>query len=158
MLALPLLWSLFLAGSPPAAAATACDNWGQVSPSDKIVYTGETATFYILGASDGSCGNADACAWSVDNGLGTLSATTGGSVDWTAPDTLDNCLAVDLRIYVECPGVNPGSSTISLRCTDEDLATLRSQGSTVAGGGCGDPASSASVLLLLPFLRRRRRS
>lgn len=141
----------------PAAQAATCDDWGQLSPSEKVVYVGETATFYILKGTDRSCGDSASCVWSVDNDQGSLSATSGSTVDWTAPDALEDCLPIDLRIYAECPGVATGSSTITLRCTDADLSALKaSRGSTVAGGGCGTPSSGAP-LLLLPLLLRRRR-
>lgn len=145
---------LLLAFSSRANAA--CEDWGQISPEEAIVYVGETFTFYVVEGSDQSCGDVDRCAWSVDDDQGTLSSTRGSPVDWTAPQELDDCLPVTLRVYVECPGVPAGSSTIDLRCTDEELEALRaSRGSTLSGGGCG---TSASAALLLPLfgLRRRR--
>ena len=156
-----LPFALLFSTLPSARAA--CEDWGQVSPDEHIVYVGETATFRVVDGNDPSCGDVDACAWSVDDDLGTLSATTGSPVDWTAPDELTDCLPVSLRIYVECPGVATGASTIDLRCTDEALDELKaSRGSTIAGGGCGTPPASAALALpalgLLGLRRRRYQS
>lgn len=139
-------------------ARAACEDWGQVSPEDRIVYLSETVTFYVVEGTDRSCGDVTQCDWTVDEGLGTLSATRGSPVDWTAPDSLADCLPLSLRIYVECPGVPVGSSLIDLRCTDEDLELLKaSRGSTIAGGGCGTPPASAALLLpVLGLLGLRR--
>lgn len=147
--------------SGPARAA--CETWGQVSPDERIVYVGETVTFYVSEGTDPDCGDVDRCQWSVDDGLGSLSATSGSPVDWTAPDALDDCLPVSLRVYAECPGVAVGSSLLDLRCTDEALDELKaSRGSTIAGGGCGTPPSSAALILpligLAGRLRRRYQS
>ena len=148
-----LLWSL-------TARAEDCDDWGQVTPEERVVYVGETITLYVVAGNTLACGDVDQCTWSVDDELGTLSATTGSPVDWTAPDTLTDCLPIALRVYVQCPGVATGASEIDLRCTDEELEALRaSRGSTVAGGGCGTSGTSAAALLpfvLATSLRRTR--
>lgn len=151
-----LPFAVILATLGPARAD--CEDWGQISPEERIVYVGETATFYVVNGTDPSCGDVDECVWSVDDDLGALSATRGSPVDWTAPDELAECLPVSLRVYVECPGVSPGASLIDLRCTDEALDELKaSRGSTIAGGGCGTPPATAALLLpALGLLRRRR--
>lgn len=149
---------LFLAG---ADARAACEDWGQVSPDERIVYVGETVTFYVVDGNVPSCGDVDRCAWSVDDDLGQLSARTGSPVDWDAPDSLTDCLPIDLRVYVECPGVPAGSGTVDLRCTDEQRAErLATRGSTIAGGGCGTSGGAGAAALLVPalgLLRLRRR-
>lgn len=154
---IPLLLPLFAALTPSALAV--CESWGQVSPDEKVVFVGERATFYVAEGNEPDCGDVDQCVWSVDDDLGTLSDTTGSPVDWTAPDSLTDCLPISLRIYVECPGEATGSGTIDLKCTDaqrEEL--LATRGSTIAGGGCGTPASSAALIFpALGLLRRRRR-
>lgn len=155
---IPTILSVFAVFTPPARAA--CEDWGQVSPDEKVVYVGETVTFYVAEGSDRSCGDTDNCAWSVDDDLGELSSSKGSPVDWTAPDSLTDCLPISLRIYVQCPGEATGSGTIDLKCTDEQRdALLATRGSTIAGGGC-QTSGSAAALLLLPGaalgLRRRR--
>lgn len=139
-------------------ARAACEDWGQVSPEERIVYVGETVTFYIVDGTERECGDVDRCQWSVDDGQGSLSTSSGSPVDWTAPDALADCLPVSLRIYAECPGVATGSALLDLRCTDADLEELKaSRGSTIAGGGCGTPPAAAALLLPLVGLLGRRR-
>lgn len=147
--------SLGLLASPPALASGDCDEFGQINPEERVVYTGETATFHVAGGP--SCGDVSACQWWVDDDLGDLSSTTGSPVTWTAPEQIQDCLPQALRIYVQCADVTEtGSASIDLRCTDAELdALMASRGTTVSGGGCATP--SAAGLLLLPLLGIRRR-
>ena len=71
-----------MAGADASAAArAACEDWGQVSPDERIVYVGETVTLYVVDGNVTECGDSDRCAWSVDDDLGQLSATSGSPVD-----------------------------------------------------------------------------
>ena len=149
-----------MAGADASAAArAACEDWGQVSPDERIVYVGETVTLYVVDGNVTECGDSDRCEWSVDDDQGQLSATSGSPVDWTAPDSLTDCLPITLRVYVECPGVPAGSVTVDLRCTDEQRAELlATRGSTIAAGGGGTSGRAAALLLpALGLLRIRRR-
>lgn len=155
------MWFLSLMLTARAVAPADCEAWGQIDPAEKVVYVGESATFRICNSDEG---DVDACSWDLSTDLGTLSASTGSPVDWTAPDSLEDCLSIEFSLIASCQDPSStGTAAVELRCNDEQLEELRAQrGSTIAGGGCG--ATSVAGLLALGLglssrsSRRRGRS
>lgn len=139
------------------AAPADCDDWGEISPAEKVVYVGESATFRILG-DEPDCGDKDTCSWELSTDLGSLSATTGSPVDWVAPDSLQDCISESFTLIATCQdGGTTSTSAVELRCNDDQLEELRAQrGSTIAGGGCGAASLAGALLLGLGYGRRRR--
>lgn len=131
-----------------------CDSWGQIEP-DTIsnANLGETYKFHIGGQ---NCGDSGQCNWSMDpSDIGSLSASSGSPVEWTAPQTLEDCISEEMRLLLECPALDGGGTvndeiTLVLSCTlAEKEALIGSQDWTIDGGGCG---TRSAALLMLPFL------
>lgn len=155
----PLLFMTALLFTSQAKAQD-CTSWGVISPEDPPpLFLGQSYTFYVSGGS--ACGDASECLWWLDefNSVGTLSAETGSPVEYTAPDTLQNCIPVSFQMFLSCPDASAIDAVeITAQCTEEDKAALLdSSEATVAGGGCTDPSSAVVLLpLLLVPIRRRR--
>jgi len=132
----------WLGGLLTAQAGTSeCEHFGEVSPPEAVLeFGGSTTTFEVL---DGAQCGGDACAWRVDGDLGTLSAATGSSIEYTPPDPPRNCIDTALELRAKCPGAG-GSSILTLVCPEPPDET---------DGGCGSKA-----LLLLPLAWWRRES
>ena len=74
----------WLGGLLSAQAGTSeCEHFGEVSPPEAVLeFGGPATTFEVL---DGEQCGGDGCAWRVDGDLGTLSAATGSSIEYTPP-------------------------------------------------------------------------
>ncbi len=131
----------WLGGLLSAQAGTPeCEHFGEVLPAEAMLdFGGPSATFEI---EDGDACGGDDCTWRVDGDLGTLSAVTGSSIEYTPPPVPQGCIDTALQLRAKCPGT-AGSSVLTLLCprppADSD------------GGGCG---SGSLVLLPLALLRR----
>lgn len=146
-----------------AQAASTCDTWGQVSPSEKETWFGEFVDFRVAGGR--GCGDVDTCSWWADGTQGDFLQTTGSPVTWRAPQDPGDCVTLELRVWASCTdGNTTGYSDVTVRCTHEQLAEVQAnRGASISGGGCNGPlppsSSSVPALLLLPafgFARRRR--
>ena len=162
MVAMTAIWTaLGLAGT---AHAQDCDAWGTIgvnaNPSTFVL--NETYTFFVEGGN--RCGEVAACEWSLDeaNAVGELLETTGGSVTYLAPATLEDCIPVSFQIFLLCPDAPGGRDAVNVtvQCTQADKdELLGGPGTSVSGGGCTQPTSDA--WLLVPAIwglwgRRRR--
>lgn len=162
MISIATLWSLVLLATP-AAHAQDCSDWGTINPGpdpDELL-RGEEYLFYVAGGR--SCGDVTACEWWLDedNAIGILRETAGSPVTYVAPEADGDCTTVSFQLFLLCEDDDPSVDSINLtvQCSQEDRDNLLSQpGSTVAGGGCTEPAQLGALLplLWLPFRRRRQ--
>lgn len=147
-------------GSPVAHAVDTgiadCSTWGEITPDVRDTYFGEFVTFRVSGGR--SCGDVDTCSWWSDGNQGDFLQTSGSPVTWRAPEDLSDCVTLELRVWASCTdGNTTGSSTVSVRCTHDQLDEVKSnRDAQLSGGGCNGPLapsdSSVPALLLLPLL------
>ena len=149
---------LLLAGSP--ARAQDCSDWGVISPAadPNNLFLNETYNFFVKERPQ--CGDTATCQWGLDaaNAVGSLLDEEGPAVTYLAPATLEDCLPVSFRMFLECENAPVDSLNLTVRCTQTDRdRLLNAPGSTVAGGGCTAPRDDAALLLPLLLLWPRRR-
>lgn len=156
---------LFLFVSNQLAFAEDCDDpdlWGQILPDDVFAAGLEESIDFYVGARE--CGDTDECDWAIEDptGLSTLSQNVGSPVSWTAPEVLEDCVSVDIRLFLSCPNLDGSGAyttddlTLTVNCSLSDKESLiGAQDWSIGGGGCGTGASAA-MIFLVPLLGFRR--
>ena len=133
--------------------------------SDGEIYAGSLGQFVYTGEylELDACGAVSSCEWQVAEpaGLGSLSSSSGLSVVWTAPSSLENCTPQDVRLTAICE-LELGGETqdyLELRvvCTEEEKERVDGISEWgLGGGGCTSPQYAMLALLPLAAVRRRR--
>lgn len=152
MLSWLMMGFLGLATAQDTGAGDACDQYGRIDPEETTigVVGGEVYRFNVLG---GTCPGVDldTCQWFLDpndGSMGTLSQTSGESIQWRTPQDLDVCPPALVDLSVQC-STPDGNTTV-----DFETLTVDDPGNMCApsGGGCISPKRRGAWLIFPLFL------